>query len=108
MNLNMTPLSRRTLLAAPLLSFAASTTPKPYGALPSERQLRWHELEFYTFLHFTTNTYTLDGHGAVPNQLEVYEYTGPYTYLARDRGDKLAKIKVEAWESQRSGSVYES
>jgi type VI secretion system secreted protein VgrG len=47
-----------------------------------------------------TNTYTLDGHGAVPNQLEVYEYTGPYTYLERDRGDKLAKIKIEAWESQ--------
>ncbi|AMP12841.1 type VI secretion system Vgr family protein [Collimonas pratensis] len=47
-----------------------------------------------------TNTYTLDGHGAVPNQLEVYEYTGNYTYLERDRGDKLAKIKVEAWESQ--------
>ncbi|MEO6917547.1 MAG: type VI secretion system Vgr family protein [Collimonas sp.] len=48
----------------------------------------------------TTNTYILDGHGAVPNQLEMYEYTGPYTYLERDRGDKLARIKVEAWESQ--------
>jgi type VI secretion system secreted protein VgrG len=47
-----------------------------------------------------TNTYTLDGHGNVPNQLEIYEYTGPYTYLERDRGDKLAKIKIEAWESQ--------
>ncbi|AIY42078.1 putative vgr-related protein [Collimonas arenae] len=47
-----------------------------------------------------TSTYTLDGHGAVPNQLEIYEYTGNYTYLERDRGDKLAKIKVEAWESQ--------
>lgn len=35
-----------------------TTTPAPYGALPSERQLRWHELEFYGFLHFTTNTFT--------------------------------------------------
>ncbi|GAA3564021.1 alpha-L-fucosidase [Snuella lapsa] len=34
------------------------TQPKPYGALPSERQLAWHELETYAFLHFTTNTFT--------------------------------------------------
>ncbi|WP_426338049.1 type VI secretion system Vgr family protein [Pseudoduganella sp. S-14] len=47
-----------------------------------------------------TNTYTQPGLGAVPDQLEVYEYTGPYTYLERERGDTLAKIKVEAWESQ--------
>lgn len=27
--------------------------PAPYGPLPSPRQLRWHEMEFYGFLHFT-------------------------------------------------------
>jgi alpha-L-fucosidase len=32
--------------------------PAPYGALPSERQLRWHELETTAFLHFTVNTFT--------------------------------------------------
>ena len=32
--------------------------PKPYGATPSARQLKWHKLEFYGFLHFTTNTFT--------------------------------------------------
>jgi alpha-L-fucosidase len=32
--------------------------PQPYGALPSERQLRWHEMEFNAFLHFTVNTFT--------------------------------------------------
>lgn len=32
--------------------------PKPYGPVPSTRQLRWHELEFYGFLHFTVNTFT--------------------------------------------------
>src|SRR6476646_5886439 len=30
----------------------------PYGAVPSKRQLDWHELEFYGFLHFTVNTFT--------------------------------------------------
>ncbi|MBT4820362.1 MAG: alpha-L-fucosidase, partial [Lentisphaerae bacterium] len=35
-----------------------TTIPEPYGALPSPRQLNWHALEFYGFLHFTTNTFT--------------------------------------------------
>lgn len=43
-------------LAAPFAQ--ASEPPAPYGALPSERQLAWHDLEFYGFLHFTTNTFT--------------------------------------------------
>jgi alpha-L-fucosidase len=32
--------------------------PAPYGPLPTARQLRWHELEFYGFLHFTVNAFT--------------------------------------------------
>jgi alpha-L-fucosidase len=34
------------------------TSPAPYGPLPSERQLQWHELEFYGFLHLGVNTFT--------------------------------------------------
>ena len=34
------------------------TPPSPYGPLPSPRQLQWHEMEFYGFLHFTVNTFT--------------------------------------------------
>jgi len=37
---------------------AATPPPSPYGTLPSARQLRWHELEVYSFLHFTVNTFT--------------------------------------------------
>lgn len=32
--------------------------PKPLMPLPSERQLAWHELEFYAFVHFNMNTFT--------------------------------------------------
>jgi alpha-L-fucosidase len=32
--------------------------PAPYGPLPTPRQLRWHEMEFYGFVHFTVNAFT--------------------------------------------------
>ncbi len=32
--------------------------PSPFGPTPSVRQLAWHELEFYGFIHFTVNTFT--------------------------------------------------
>lgn len=32
--------------------------PSPFGPVPSERQLRWHALEYYGFIHFTVNTFT--------------------------------------------------
>jgi alpha-L-fucosidase len=34
------------------------TPPKPFGPVPSERQLAWHEMEYYMFVHFTVNTFT--------------------------------------------------
>ena len=32
--------------------------PEPFGPIPSERQLAWHEMEYYMFVHFTVNTFT--------------------------------------------------
>lgn len=32
--------------------------PSPFGPTPSSRQLAWHAMEFYGFLHFTVNTFT--------------------------------------------------
>ena len=36
----------------------AAAAPAPFGAVPSQRQIRWSELGFYNFLHFTVNTFT--------------------------------------------------
>ena len=45
------------LFAAAMLVSAAEP-PAPFGPLPTERQLRWHEMEYYGFIHFTVNTFT--------------------------------------------------
>lgn len=36
----------------------------------------------------------------LPEQLEVYEYTGPYTFLKSDRGEHLSRVRMEEWESR--------
>jgi alpha-L-fucosidase len=57
--------SRRSFIATATTAIKAlsdtrgnATTPKPYGSVPSKRQLHWGEMEFYNFLHFTINTFT--------------------------------------------------
>ncbi len=32
--------------------------PSAHGPVPSENQLRWQEMEYYAFIHFSINTYT--------------------------------------------------
>lgn len=46
-----------TFLAAST-AVPAAEPPAPFGPLPSQRQLRWHEMEYYGFIHFTVNTFT--------------------------------------------------
>ena len=41
-----------------LISCNITPPPTPFGPLPTERQIAWHELGFYAFVHFNMNTYT--------------------------------------------------
>jgi type VI secretion system secreted protein VgrG len=43
---------------------------------------------------------TIDNQDELPQQAEVYEYTGAYTYLDDARGNQLVKLKLEEWESR--------
>lgn len=75
------------------LLFATSVTPpQPYGTLPSERQLKWHALEFYGFVHFTTNTFTDKEWGCGDESPEVFNPTDfdadQIAGVARDAGMK--------------------
>lgn len=47
-----------SLPGRPAFAAPAAAPPRPFGPLPSARQLEWHALEFYGFLHFTVNTFT--------------------------------------------------
>lgn len=49
--------SALVLIALRAVAFGASI-PAPFGPLPTPRQLVWHEMEFYGFVHFSVNTFT--------------------------------------------------
>jgi alpha-L-fucosidase len=50
-------LSILALLAASVSVKAQVAPPKPFGVLPSARQLQWHEKEMYVLVHFTPTTF---------------------------------------------------
>ncbi|RZJ77687.1 MAG: alpha-L-fucosidase [Flavobacterium sp.] len=45
------------LLILASVSAYAQPAPKPYGAIPSKRQLAWHQVELYGLVHFTPTTF---------------------------------------------------
>lgn len=47
-----------------------------------------------------TDTSVFPEHGDLPAQLEIYEYTGAYTYPRQEQGDRQARIRVEETESR--------
>lgn len=39
-------------------NYAQIKAPAPFGPVPTENQMRWQEMEYYAFVHFSLNTYT--------------------------------------------------
>ena len=66
------------------------STLAPYGAVPSARQLRWHALEMYGFVHFTVNTFTDKEWGYGDESPAVFNPSaldaGQWAEAARDAG----------------------
>jgi len=54
-NIILILLSSVTLIA---YSQVSEQTIAPYGPVPTENQMRWQEMEYYAFVHFSVNTYT--------------------------------------------------
>ena len=65
-------------------------TPAAVGPLPSERQLAWHEMKYYAFVHFNMNTFTnmeWGTGGESPEQFNPTELdTRQWAKVAKDAG----------------------
>ena len=46
------------LAAATLLLLAGCHEVEPYGAVPTQQQLAWQDMDMYAFIHYSLNTYT--------------------------------------------------
>jgi alpha-L-fucosidase len=74
------------------LACGRENAPDPYGPVPSENQLAWHEMEYYMFVHFTVNTFTDKEWGYGDEKESVFNPSAldcrQWARIARDAGMK--------------------
>ena len=77
----------------------AAEPPAPFGPLPTERHLRWHEMEYYGFIHFTVNTFTDKEWGYGDESPEIFNPTEldprQWAEVARKAGMKALIITAK-------------
>jgi alpha-L-fucosidase len=56
-----------------VLSCNQIQAPAPYGPTPSENQMRWQEMEYYAFIHFSLNTYTNQSWGYGNEDVNLFD-----------------------------------
>lgn len=56
-------------------SYTQVKAPAPCGPVPTENQLRWQEMEFYAFIHFSLNTYTDQSWGNGDEDVNLFNPT---------------------------------
>jgi alpha-L-fucosidase len=75
-----------------LSACAQVNPPEPFGPIPSARQLVWHEMEYYMFVHFTVNTFTDKEWGYGDEKESVFNPTAldcrQWAKVAKDAGMK--------------------
>lgn len=58
MNINRICFAVIFFLGAAGITSAQNNVPKPFGPVPTKQQMKWQEMEYYAFVHFSTNTFT--------------------------------------------------
>ncbi|MDR2038123.1 MAG: alpha-L-fucosidase [Bacteroidales bacterium] len=86
--------------------------PVPYGAVPTSLQVKWHQMEYYMFIHFGPNTFTDKEWGHGDEDPKVFSPThldcGQWARIARDAGMNAIIITAKhhdgfcLWPSQYS------
>lgn len=61
------------LLTITISAAFAQAPPKPYGALPAARQLRWQETEMYCIVHFSMATFTDKEWGSGAENVKIFD-----------------------------------
>lgn len=66
--------------------------PAPFGPLPTQKQLSWHHMEFYAFVHFSLNTFTNKDWGYGDESPELFNPialdTRQWARIVKDAGMK--------------------
>lgn len=57
MNVNVISWLAPFAVSAMFMSCESVKDPEPYGVLPSDRQLEWHEMDMYCLIHYTPTTF---------------------------------------------------
>ncbi|MBN2613166.1 MAG: alpha-L-fucosidase [Bacteroidales bacterium] len=63
------------LVISIFISCTKTEAPAPYGPVPTENQMRWQEMEYYTFVHFSLNTYTDQSWGFGNEDISLFNPT---------------------------------
>lgn len=65
------------IISVSLIGFSCKNVeaPKPYGPVPNENQMRWQEMEYYAFIHFSLNTYTDQSWGFGDEDVNLFNPT---------------------------------
>ncbi len=63
------------LITFATINCSSVSPPEPYGAVPSERQLIWHNMKYHAFIHFGPNTFTDVEWGEGDESPEVFNPT---------------------------------
>lgn len=61
-----------------VITFTGCSTmepPSPFGPVPTENQIRWQQMEYYAFIHFSLNTYTDQSWGFGDEDINLFNPT---------------------------------
>lgn len=55
------------------INYAQVKAPAPFGPVPTANQMRWQEMEYYAFVHFSLNTYTDQSWGNGNESVKLFD-----------------------------------
>jgi len=54
-------------------NYSQTKAPAPVGPVPNENQMRWQQMEYYAFVHFSLNTYTNQSWGYGNEDVKLFD-----------------------------------